>query len=29
MKEHPGFEWEKDALRDLDTHAWTTFRIAQ
>jgi Phospholipase B len=29
LKEHPGFEWEKDALRDLDTHAWTTFRIAQ
>ena len=29
LKEHSGFEWQKDALRDLDTHAWTTFRIAQ
>ena len=27
--EHPGFEWEKNVLKDLDTHAWTTFRIAQ
>jgi hypothetical protein len=29
LKEHPGFEWQRNALRDLDTHAWTTFRIAQ
>lgn len=29
LKEHSGFEWEKNALRDLDTHAWTTFRVAQ
>jgi hypothetical protein len=29
LEEHPGFEWEKNVLRDLDTHAWTTFRIAQ
>jgi hypothetical protein len=29
LKEHPAFAWEKDVLRDLDSHAWTTFRIAQ
>jgi hypothetical protein len=29
IKEHPEFAWEKGVLRDLDSHAWTTFRIAQ
>jgi hypothetical protein len=29
LKEHPEFDWEKSVLRDLDSHAWTTFRIAQ
>jgi hypothetical protein len=29
LKEHPEFEWEKGVLRDLDSHAWTTFRVAQ
>jgi hypothetical protein len=29
LAEHPGFEWEKKVLKDLDTHAWTTFRVAQ
>ncbi len=29
LKDHPGFEWEQNVLRDLDTHAWTTFHIAQ
>jgi hypothetical protein len=29
LKEHPQFAWEKGVLRDLDSHAWTTFRIAQ
>jgi hypothetical protein len=29
LKEHPEFEWQRSALRDLDTHPWTTFRIAQ
>jgi len=29
MQEHPAYAWEKDVLRDLDAHAWTTFRIAQ
>jgi len=29
LQEHPGFEWEKNVLRDLDSHAWTTFRVAQ
>jgi len=29
LKEHPAFDWEKDVLRDLDSHPWTTFRAAQ
>jgi len=29
LKEHPAFAWEKDALRDLDSHAWTTFKSGQ
>jgi hypothetical protein len=26
LKDHPAFAWEKDVLRDLNSHAWTTFR---
>lgn len=26
MKEHPEFAWQKDILRDLPSHPWTTFR---
>jgi hypothetical protein len=29
IAKHPEFDWEKTALRDLDSHPWTTFRIAQ
>jgi hypothetical protein len=29
LKQHPEFAWEKGALRDLDSHPWTTFRGAQ
>jgi len=29
LKEHPQFDWEKGVLRDLDSHAWTTFRVSQ
>jgi hypothetical protein len=29
LKQHPEFDWQKGALRDLDSHAWTTFRIAE
>jgi hypothetical protein len=29
LKEHPQFDWEKTVLRDLDSHPWTTFSIAQ
>ncbi len=29
LKEHPEFNWEKSVLRDLDSHAWTTFRSSQ
>ncbi len=28
LKKHPEYAWEKDVLRDLDSHAWTTFRCA-
>ncbi|HML16408.1 MAG TPA: hypothetical protein VK419_05260, partial [Bryobacteraceae bacterium] len=28
LKAHPQFAWEKDELRNLDSHPWTTFRIA-
>ncbi|HLG98144.1 MAG TPA: C45 family peptidase [Bryobacteraceae bacterium] len=26
LKNHPEFGWEKDILRDLDSHPWTSFR---
>jgi hypothetical protein len=29
LKEHPEFAWEKGVLRDLDSHPWTTFRVAR
>ena len=29
LSKHPEYGWQKDVLRDLDSHAWTTFRIAQ
>jgi hypothetical protein len=29
LKKHPQFAWEKGVLRDLDSHAWTTFQSAQ
>lgn len=29
LKDHPDFAWEKDVLKDLDSHAWTTFKIAK
>ena len=29
LKEHPEFAWQKNALRDLDSRPWTTFRAAQ
>jgi Phospholipase B len=29
LKDHPEFAWEKGVLRDLDSHAWTTFKAAQ
>jgi hypothetical protein len=29
LKEHPEFAWEQDVLRDLDSHGWTTFKIAK
>ncbi len=29
LQQHPEFDWEKDVLRDLDSHPWTTFQIAQ
>jgi hypothetical protein len=29
LHQHPEFDWERDVLRDLDSHAWTTFRAAQ
>ena len=29
LKKYPQFAWEKGVLRDLDSHAWTTFRVAQ
>lgn len=25
LKAHPGFEWEKDILRDMNAYPWTTF----
>jgi hypothetical protein len=29
LKEHPEFAWQKNALRDLYSRPWTTFRVAQ
>jgi hypothetical protein len=29
MSEHPEFAWQKEILRDLASHPWTTFSIAQ
>jgi hypothetical protein len=29
LKQHPEFDWEKGVLRDLDSHAWTTFTAAK
>jgi hypothetical protein len=29
LKEHPEFAWQKDILRDLPSHTWTTFRAEQ
>ena len=29
LQQHPEFDWEKGVLRDLDSHPWTTFQIAQ
>jgi hypothetical protein len=29
LKEHPEFAWEKDVLRNLDSHSWTTFKAAK
>ena len=27
LRQHPEFDWEKGVLRDLDSHAWTTFQV--
>jgi hypothetical protein len=29
LQHHPEFDWEKGVLRDLESHPWTTFQIAQ
>jgi hypothetical protein len=29
LKKHADFAWQKDVLRDLDSHQWTTFRSGQ
>ncbi len=29
LKEHPEYAWEKDELRNLDSHPWTVFKIAK
>jgi len=29
LKAHPDFAWEKDVLRNLDSHPWTTFTAAK
>jgi hypothetical protein len=28
LRQHPEYSWQKDALRDLDSYAWTTFQSA-
>jgi hypothetical protein len=29
LKQHPEFAWQKGVLRDLDSHAWTLFKVTQ
>ncbi len=29
LKDHPEFAWEKEVLRNLDSHSWTTFTAAK
>jgi len=29
VADHPEFGWEKDILRDLDSHGWTQFAVAR
>jgi hypothetical protein len=29
LRLHPQFEWQKDLLRDIDSHPWTLFAIAK
>lgn len=29
LKKHPEFAWQKDLLRDMNSHPWTTFSAAQ
>jgi hypothetical protein len=29
LKSHPDFAWQKDVLRDLDSHRWTKFQVAK
>jgi len=29
LQKHPEFSWEKDLLRDMNSHPWTTFTIAR
>jgi hypothetical protein len=29
LRDHPEFAWEKDLLRDLDSHTWTEFSTAK
>ena len=29
LKAHPEFDWQKELLRDMESKAWTTFRVSQ
>ncbi len=29
LKDHPEFAWEKEVLRNLDSHSWTTFKATK
>ena len=29
LEEHPEFSWQKDLLRDMNSHPWTTFTAAK
>jgi hypothetical protein len=29
LKDHPEFAWEKEVLRNLDSHSWTTFKAVK